>query len=90
MFPQDERHVLDQILGIGFIDTYRKFNQAGGDYTWWPYIANARKRNLGWRIDYAFASHTLSSCVRNSLILPEIAGSDHYPIVVEIEDKSVD
>lgn len=90
MFTQAERHVLDQLLGIGFIDTYRKFNQEGGNYTWWPYIANARKRNLGWRIDYAFASHTLSSCVRNSLILPEIAGSDHCPIVIEIGDESVD
>ncbi len=54
MFTSEERKQVDKIIELGFTDTFRKFNKKPGNYTWWPYFVNARQRNLGWRIDYAF------------------------------------
>jgi len=82
MFTLKERKQIELLLNMGFVDSYRKFHKEGGGYTWWPYMANARKRNIGWRIDYAFASKKLSSQVENSSIQPNIFGSDHAPIEI--------
>lgn len=84
MFTPEERKQIDRIIELGFADTFRKFNKQAGHYTWWPYIANARERNLGWRIDYAFASKTLTPKLQNAFILNEVTGSDHCPIGIEI------
>lgn len=84
MFTPEERKQIDKIIKLGFADTFRKFNQKGGNYTWWPYFANARVRNLGWRIDYAFSSKTLTLKIKKAFILEKIKGSDHCPIGVEI------
>lgn len=84
MFTPEERKQIDKIINLGFIDTFRKFHQEGGNFTWWPYFANARERNLGWRIDYTFVSKSLLPKLKNAFILPEIKGSDHCPMGIGI------
>lgn len=84
MFTEQEREKIEQIIKLGFMDTFRKFNQQGGNYTWWPYFANARERNLGWRIDYAFVSKSLVSKLKNAFISDKVMGSDHCPIGIDI------
>ncbi len=81
-FTPQERKQIDHILKAGYIDTFRKFNQEGGRYTWWLASHNARARNIGWRIDYAFASPPLGKKVQDAFIFPQIMGSDHCPIGV--------
>jgi len=84
MFTPKEREQIDKLLNLGFVDSFRKFHKEGGHYTWWPYFANTRQRNLGWRIDYTFVSKNLSSKIKNAFILPKVQGSDHCPIGIEI------
>ena len=83
MFTQKERNQIDKIIGLGFKDSFRMFNQEGEHYTWWPYFANARVRNLGWRIDYIFVSNSFSKNIKNAFILNNITGSDHCPVGIE-------
>ena len=83
-FTDEEREGFDNILSKGFIDTFRNFNSGSGHYSWWSYRANARERNIGWRIDYFCLSPQLSSKLNNSIILPEVMGSDHAPILMEL------
>lgn len=84
-FTKEEREGIDKIISAGFIDTFRHFTAGNGHYTWWTHWANARTRNIGWRIDYFFVSKKLLSRVKSSKILPEILGSDHCPIELDIE-----
>ncbi len=84
MFTSQEREKISRIIKSGFIDTFRIFNKKGGNYTWWPYFVNARQRNLGWRIDYAFASNSLLPKIKKAFILKDILGSDHCPIGLEM------
>lgn len=84
MFTPRERKQITRIIKLGFTDSFRKFNQGKGHYTWWAYIRNCRKRNIGWRIDYAFTSKSLTPKLKKSFILPETKGSDHCPIGIEI------
>ena len=84
MFTPEEKKQIDRIIKLGFVDTFREFHKEGGHYTWWPYFVNARERNLGWRIDYVFASESLTPRVKKAFILPEVMGSDHCPIGIEI------
>jgi len=58
-FTPEERKKIDQLLDLGFIDTFRLFNKKGGNYSFWAYFAKARERNVGWRIDYCFVSRDL-------------------------------
>lgn len=85
MFTSEERQQIDKLIEMGFADTFRKFHKKGGYYTWWVYHANARQRNLGWRIDYAFSSKKLTPKIKKAFILSETKGSDHCPIGVEIQ-----
>lgn len=84
MFTAEERVQLDKIESLNFVDSFRKFNQEGGNYTWWPYMANARERNLGWRIDYVFVSEKLAPDLKSAFILNKILGSDHCPAGINI------
>ncbi len=79
-FTPEERRGFDNIVEAGFIDTFREFTTEGEHYTWWSYRFNARKKNLGWRIDYFCISHALRSRVKSSTILSDVTGSDHCPI----------
>lgn len=84
MFTPEERQQIDRLIKLGFVDSFRKFNKKGGHYTWWPYAYKARERNLGWRIDYVFASKKLTSKIKNAFILSDVPGSDHCPIEIKI------
>ncbi|OGZ32256.1 MAG: exodeoxyribonuclease III [Candidatus Portnoybacteria bacterium RBG_13_40_8] len=84
MFTPKERKQIDKIIEFGFADSFRKFHKDNGHYTWWPYAFNARERNLGWRIDYAFISKSLAPKIKNAFILDKVPGSDHCPIGIEI------
>ena len=83
-FTLEERESFDNYIESGFVDTFRKFTQDGDHYTWWSYMFNARQRNVGWRIDYFCVSSNIQNLVNKSYILPEVLGSDHAPIVLEI------
>ncbi|BBE30264.1 exodeoxyribonuclease III [Tepiditoga spiralis] len=80
-----EREWIDKLLESGFVDFFRKFNKNPNNYTWWDYKTRARERNVGWRIDYFFVSKDFEKNIKNAYILPEIMGSDHCPIVLEIK-----
>ncbi|MBD3296414.1 MAG: exodeoxyribonuclease III, partial [Candidatus Omnitrophica bacterium] len=83
-FLPEERAWIDRLLEHGFEDTFRYFEAGPGNYTWWDYKTRARERNVGWRIDYFFASRKLMPRIRGAFILDEVAGSDHCPVGVEI------
>lgn len=84
-FTDEERASFDNIINAGFIDTFREFETEGGHYTWWSYLANARARNIGWRIDYFCISSSLRPRLGNACILPDVTGSDHCPVVMELK-----
>ncbi|MEK6922266.1 MAG: exodeoxyribonuclease III [Nanoarchaeota archaeon] len=80
-----ERNWFDWFLKKGYIDTFREFVSEGGHYTWWTYRNNARRRNIGWRIDYFVVSGVLKNKLKNSGILEHVLGSDHCPITLELD-----
>ncbi|MBU2265091.1 exodeoxyribonuclease III [Patescibacteria group bacterium] len=84
MFTPEERLQIEKLVKMGFTDTFRQLHPSDKKYTWWPYFANARARDLGWRIDYAFVSKNLAPKLKRAEILTAVAGSDHCPIKVEI------
>ncbi|OGZ42843.1 MAG: exodeoxyribonuclease III [Candidatus Ryanbacteria bacterium RIFCSPHIGHO2_02_FULL_45_17b] len=83
-FTDEEREGIDKIIKAGFVDTFRMFTKGNGHYTWWSHFANARARNIGWRIDYVFVSNVLEKRVKKALIHKDVLGSDHCPIEIEI------
>ena len=85
-FTDEERGGFDNYINADFIDTFREFNNEEGHYTWWSYMFNSRAKNVGWRIDYFCISKILNQKIKNSYILPEVMGSDHAPVVLEIID----
>lgn len=83
-FTDEERAGIDAMLTKGFVDTFRLFNQEGGNYTWWSHFAGARDRNIGWRIDYVMASKDLVPLIKSARIHSTVMGSDHCPVSVEL------
>ena len=84
-FTDEERDKMSVLLDSGFIDTYRHFYpEKQGAYTWWSYMGKARANNTGWRIDYFLCSKGLDSRLKSASIYPEILGSDHCPVGLEI------
>lgn len=80
-FTDEERGKFTELLGAGFIDTFRFFHPDQTDiYSWWSYRFKARERNSGWRIDYFVASERLTPRLRSASIHTEIYGSDHCPV----------
>lgn len=84
-FTNEERGSFDNLINAGFIDTFREFTEGNGHYSWWSYMAQARARNIGWRIDYFCISSQLRSNLKSATILPNILGSDHCPVEIELE-----
>lgn len=86
-FLPEERAWLTQFLQSGFVDTFRHLHKEPGNYTWWSYRFSARKKNLGWRIDYHFISDNLKDKLKRSEILADAVHSDHCPILLELDVK---
>lgn len=84
-FTDEERAGFQAFIDAGFLDTLRLFKQGNGYYTWWTLWANARARNLGWRIDYILVSEKLKDKVKSADIHPNIMGSDHCPVSIVLE-----
>ncbi|MBK9479226.1 MAG: exodeoxyribonuclease III [Bacteroidia bacterium] len=84
-FLPEERAWFDSFLETGFIDSFREFNKEPHNYSWWSYRANAREKNLGWRIDYNLISKELVSQLKGASILPDAKHSDHCPVVINID-----
>ncbi len=81
----EERAWMDAFTSAGYRDTFRHFCQEPHQYTWWSYRFHAREKNIGWRIDYHCVNDALLPQVRASYILPDVLGSDHCPIVLELD-----
>lgn len=84
-FTQQERDKMTALLRAGFIDSFRFFHpQETGAYSWWSYRFHAREKNAGWRIDYFLVSQALGPHLKSAGIHPEIFGSDHCPVELQI------
>jgi len=83
-YTQVEIDGFSQFQQAGLIDSFRHFHPDTVAYSWWSYRANAREKNIGWRIDYILTSQSLLNQVSDSFILPEIMGSDHCPVGVTL------
>ncbi len=84
-FTEEEREGIDEMIAEGFVDTFRKFKEGKGFYTWWSHFSASRERNVGWRIDYFFVSKALSKHLKAAAIHPDIHGSDHCPVSIELD-----
>ena len=84
-FSNEERGKMTELLSAGFIDTYRFVNPFTVKYSWWSYRMNARAKNVGWRIDYFVISERLKDKITATEILNEVYGSDHCPVLLEID-----
>lgn len=89
-FSDEERGKMTELLAAGFTDSFRAlYPDTTAAYSWWSYRGGARARNAGWRIDYFIVSDRLMPCVRDSLILNDIYGSDHCPVCLLLQEDSV-
>jgi exodeoxyribonuclease-3 len=84
-FTAEERAGFQAFVDSDFIDTLRVFKQGNGYYTWWSHFANARSRNVGWRIDYVLISKSLKDKLKNAQIHPKVMGSDHCPVSIDLD-----
>ncbi len=84
-FTPAERAGFSAMVKAGFVDTFREFEKGGGHYSWWSQMANARARNVGWRIDYFLVSASLRTRLKSAFIRPHVTGSDHCPVGIELE-----
>jgi exodeoxyribonuclease III len=83
-YTQIEIDGFSRFIDAGFVDTFRHYHPDTVAYSWWSFRANARAKNIGWRIDYVLTSKALLGNVKEAFILPDITGSDHCPVGVEI------
>ena len=86
-FLPEEREWIDKFIAHGYVDSFRTFNKDPDQYTWWSYRFNVRAKNIGWRIDYFFVTEGLMDKVKDSFITPDVMGSDHCPIGLDIKGK---
>ena len=85
-FSDQERNAFSHLLSCGFTDTFRHlYPDLTGAYSWWSYRFNARKNNAGWRIDYFLVSNRIASAIKEAAIHPDIMGSDHCPVRLELD-----
>lgn len=81
----EERTAFDALLEIGLVDTFRYLHPEEVKYSWWSYRSFARQNNVGWRIDYFLVSEDLKDKIKSADILTDVMGSDHCPVVLELE-----
>jgi exodeoxyribonuclease-3 len=84
-FTDEERSGFQAFIDYGFIDSLRVFKRGNGYYSWWSYFTKARERNVGWRIDYFLVSKSLKKKLISASIHPDVMGSDHCPVSVDID-----
>ena len=85
-FTDEERRKMTELLNAGFTDTFRYLYPNKTDsYSWWSYMGHAREKNVGWRIDYFIVSKSIKDKIKEASIYPEVMGSDHCPVGLEIE-----
>ncbi len=84
-YTQVEIDGFDNLIKAGFVDAFRHLHPDTIKYSWWSFRAGARARNIGWRIDYFLTSASLAPRIRKSDILNEVIGSDHCPVLLELE-----
>lgn len=85
-FTDEERNKMTELLDAGFTDSFRYlYPEKENQYTWWSYMGHAREKNVGWRIDYFIVSNDIQSNIKDAYIFPEIYGSDHCPVGLEIK-----
>ena len=84
-YTPEERQGITNIIAAGFIDTFRFLHPSDQKYSWWTWRANARARNIGWRIDYFFISKSLEKYLKSAEIHDDIEGSDHCPVSIRLE-----
>ena len=80
-----EREWMDHFIANGYVDTFRKLNPETVKYSWWSYRTKSREKNTGWRIDYHFVNESFFDHVRNAEILNDVMGSDHCPVVLDLD-----
>ena len=84
-FSYEERGKFEELLGAGFTDSFRHlYPDVTGAYTWWSYMFSARENNAGWRIDYFLTSNRIADKIKDSVICPDVMGSDHCPVGIEL------
>lgn len=88
-FLPNEREKLDILVQMGFFDAFRLFTKEGGHYSWWSQRGRAREKNVGWRVDYHFVANSLQEQVINCYMLPTEMGSDHCPVILELDSALV-
>ncbi len=84
-----ERAELDRWVAAGWVDTFRRFEAGPGHYSWWSQRFRVRARNVGWRVDYVFASRPAMKYVRGAFIHPHVTGSDHCPVGVDLDSAVI-
>lgn len=85
-FTKEEREKMTELLAAGFTDSFRfLYPTKEESYTWWSYMGHAREKNVGWRIDYFIVSNKIEKNIQKAMIYPEIRGSDHCPVGLEIK-----
>jgi exodeoxyribonuclease III len=88
-FTLEERGKMTELLSSGFADSFRHlYPDLEGAYTWWSYMSKVRERNIGWRIDYFIVSASLTSFIKNAQIHAEVLGSDHCPVLLELDSTT--
>ena len=85
MFSYEERSKIDKLLKLGLVDSFRYLVKKGNIYSMWPNLYDARKRNMGWRIDYMFISNKIKKNIKQVKYLKDHLGSDHCPYLVDID-----
>ncbi len=89
-FLDRERAEVSRWIDAGWVDTFRAFESGPGHYSWWSQRLGVRDRNIGWRIDYVFASRAAMRFVEDAFILPRVRGSDHCPVGVCLDPAVMD
>ncbi|MGH7196325.1 MAG: exodeoxyribonuclease III [Candidatus Saccharimonadales bacterium] len=84
-YTKEEREGFQNFIDAGFADTFRIFTEGNGHYSWWTHWANARARNVGWRIDYFLVSNALKDKVKAAEIHADVMGSDHCPVSITLD-----
>ncbi|XXF74961.1 exodeoxyribonuclease III [Myxococcaceae bacterium GXIMD 01537] len=86
-FRPEEREEFARWIKAGWVDSFRHFTREGGHYSWWSQRVGVRERNIGWRLDYVLASPAAMAFVKRAAIHPDVLGSDHCPVSVDLDPK---